>query len=71
MFGDTDKLVADKVKAAIGVGLSVIACVGETLEEREKGVTMETVERQLKAIVGEVDEAAWRWVLTITIMAPD
>ena len=59
MFGDTDTLVAEKVRAAIGAKLSVIACVGETLEQRERGVTMETVERQLKAIAREVMEGHW------------
>lgn len=62
MFGDSDKLVAEKVKAALDNGLSVIACVGETLDEREKGVTVETVERQLKAIAGAVEEKQWKWV---------
>ena len=60
MFGDTEKLVAEKVKAAIAAGVNVIACVGESLEEREKGVTKETVERQLKAIAGQIDEKAWK-----------
>ena len=55
--------MAEKVKAAIEAGVSVIACVGETLEEREKGVTMETVERQLKAIAGEVEEGHWGLVV--------
>ncbi|EJT51999.1 TIM protein [Trichosporon asahii var. asahii CBS 2479] len=43
LFGDSDKIVADKVKAALAVGLKVIACIGETLEEREKGVTNQPV----------------------------
>jgi len=59
MFGDTDTLVAEKVNAAVESGLSVIACVGETLEERDKGVTEVTVERQLKAISGMLDDKAW------------
>ncbi|WVQ82034.1 triose-phosphate isomerase [Cryptococcus sp. DSM 104549] len=60
LFGDTDKLVADKVKAAIAAGLSVIACVGESLEERESDKTKEVVERQLEAIAASIDEAAWK-----------
>lgn len=59
MFGDTDKLVADKVKAAVAAGLGVIACVGETLEERESNKTKEVVERQLGAIAAEVPESVW------------
>ncbi|ORX38672.1 Triosephosphate isomerase [Kockovaella imperatae] len=60
LFGDTDKLVADKVAAALKADLKIIACIGETLEEREKGVTMQVVERQLDAIAGEVKEADWK-----------
>ena len=60
LFGDTDKFVADKVKAAIAAGLSVIACVGESLEEREKNITMEVVERQLEAISNEIKEEDWK-----------
>jgi len=42
--------VGDKVKAVLKVGLSVIACFGETLAEREAEKTEEVVERQLNAI---------------------
>jgi len=50
LFGDTDKLVADKTKAALDAGLSVILCIGETLEERDADKTIEVVERQLAAV---------------------
>jgi triosephosphate isomerase len=48
------------VRAAVGAGLGVIACVGEKLEEREAGKTKEVVERQLQAIAKEIDEARWK-----------
>jgi triosephosphate isomerase len=60
MFGDTDKFVAEKVKAAVEAGLGVIACVGESLEEREGNKTKEVVERQLNAIAGDIPESAWK-----------
>jgi hypothetical protein len=60
LFGDTDKLVADKTKAAIAAGLSVIACIGESLEEREKGVTNQVVERQLEAIAAAIQPDDWK-----------
>lgn len=60
LFGDSDKIVADKVKAALAVGLKVIACIGETLEEREKGVTNQVCERQLEAIAKEIGEGDWK-----------
>lgn len=59
MFGDTDKFVADKTRAAISAGLKVILCVGETKEEREKGITMEVNERQLEAVTKTIDEKDW------------
>ena len=60
LFGDTDKLVADKVKAAVGAGLGVIACVGESLEQREANQTKEVVERQLNAISACIPEDQWK-----------
>ncbi|XAO25842.1 triose-phosphate isomerase [Cryptococcus bacillisporus CA1280] len=63
LFGDTDKLVADKTKAAINAGLSVIACVGESLEEREADKTMAVVERQLDAIASVVQGNAWNQIV--------
>ncbi|MGI6715974.1 MAG: triose-phosphate isomerase [Eubacteriales bacterium] len=47
-FGETDKTVNARVKAALEEGLKVILCVGELLEEREQGVTAEVVARQVK-----------------------
>ena len=47
-FFETDDIVAKKAHAAIRSGLTPIVCVGETLEERERGITKEIVERQVK-----------------------
>ncbi|KAI3693116.1 hypothetical protein L6452_32946 [Arctium lappa] len=44
--------VGDKVAYALFQGLKVIACVKETLEEREAGTTMEVVAAQTNAIAG-------------------
>jgi glyceraldehyde 3-phosphate dehydrogenase len=57
--GETDAVVAGKVKAAVDAGLTAIACIGETLAERDAGKTIEVVERQLKAIAAAVGPAAW------------
>ncbi len=46
-FGETDATVNKKVKAALGVGLVPIVCVGETLAENEAGRTSEVVMRQI------------------------
>jgi triosephosphate isomerase len=48
LFGDTDQVVNRKVTAAIAGGLTAIACVGETLEERERNATLAVLDRQIK-----------------------
>lgn len=48
MFGETDETVNMRLKAALAVGLHVIMCVGETLEENEAGETAAVVTRQIK-----------------------
>ncbi|HLA36539.1 MAG TPA: triose-phosphate isomerase [Rhodocyclaceae bacterium] len=50
-YGDTDAVVAAKYAAALKVGVTPVLCVGETLAEREAGVTGEVVVRQLDAVL--------------------
>ena len=38
----------------------IILCIGETLQEREKDITMQVVERQLEAVSGCVEEKDWK-----------
>ena len=47
--GESDALVAYKTQAAWAAGLTAIVCVGETLDEREGGKTLDVVGRQLAA----------------------
>jgi triosephosphate isomerase len=49
-FGETDETVAQRARAAIGAGLSVIACVGETEAEREAGETDDVLRRQVSVL---------------------
>jgi triosephosphate isomerase len=49
-FGETDESVARRVAAAVGAGLRVIACVGESAEERESGQTDLVLRVQVEAI---------------------
>jgi len=51
MYGETDAVVAEKFMAAQAGGLIPVLCVGETLEEREAGITETVVARQLEAVV--------------------
>jgi triosephosphate isomerase len=45
IFGETDKVVGEKVKTALDHKLKVIACIGEKLEEREGGKTKDVNDR--------------------------
>ncbi|MBP9954692.1 MAG: triose-phosphate isomerase [Ottowia sp.] len=49
--GETDLQVATKVKRALAAGITPIVCVGETLREREQGLTEFIVRRQLSAVI--------------------
>jgi triosephosphate isomerase len=51
LYGERDAQVAAKFLAAGRAGLAPILCVGETLEERERGATEEVVGRQLDAVI--------------------
>ena len=59
-YGEDNSVVAKKVKNALASGLSVIACIGEKLEEREAGVTFDIVKAQLEAIKAEVTNNDWQ-----------
>ncbi len=48
-FSESDELINLKVKAAFDAGLTPILCVGETLEQRERGAAGEVVAGQVKA----------------------
>lgn len=56
VFGESDELVAEKVAHALESGLKVIACIGEKLDEREKGQTEAVVFRQTKAIADKIKD---------------
>jgi len=49
-FGETDEGVARRAAAALEAGLSVIACVGETDDERERGETEDVLRRQVSVL---------------------
>ena len=55
-FGDTDITVQKRARAALDNGLKVIICVGETLEQREQGITAELVSMQTKIALQGVKE---------------
>jgi triosephosphate isomerase len=54
LLNESNEFVGDKVAYALAQGLKVIACVGETLEQREAGSTVDVVAAQTKAIADRV-----------------
>lgn len=58
VFGESDDVVAVKFGQALQAGLAPVLCVGETLAEREKGMTEGTVARQLDAVTERYGVAA-------------
>ena len=57
IFGETNEIINKKIKKAIESGLKPIFCVGETLQEREKGITKDVVGSQVKeGLVGISEE---------------
>lgn len=57
LLNESNEFVGDKTAYALSQGVKVIACIGETLEQRESGATMEVVAAQTKAIADKIS----RW----------
>ena len=60
-YGESDQIVAGKIKRSLSAGIQVVACVGEVLKEREAGITSEVITKQLSAIKPSVND--WRQVV--------
>jgi triosephosphate isomerase len=60
LFGETDEMVAKKLRAVLAAGMSPILCVGETIEEREQGAAEAKVKAQIEAAFNRLpmDDAA-------------
>ncbi|MBM4193620.1 MAG: triose-phosphate isomerase [Gemmatimonadetes bacterium] len=57
VFGETDEQAGKKVAAAFRGGLTPMLCVGEKLDERERGDTVAVVVRQLRAGMAHIEKA--------------
>ena len=61
LFGESNEVVAKKLKYALEKGLNVILCIGEKLDERENGTTNDVLKAQLDACRASV--ADWSKVV--------
>lgn len=62
-YGETDEIVAKKTKRALDLGLKVIFCIGETLEQRQGGQTLNVLKRQTQALANIISEKDWERVV--------
>ncbi len=62
-FGETNETVNKRIRAALDAGLRVIFCVGESLRQREQGVTAELVAMQTKIALGGVSKEELRRII--------
>ncbi len=58
LYGETDAIVAQKALRLTEVGLKPVLCIGETLQERREGHTLDVVLRQLCAVLDVVGAEA-------------
>lgn len=56
IFQESDEFVADKVAFALEQGVKVILCIGESIEEKQAGKTLEVCTRELKAVADKVSD---------------
>jgi len=57
IFKETDQFISEKVKIVVECGMTPILCVGETLQQNEKGETFSVVESQLKTGLQHISSA--------------
>lgn len=63
-FGETDETVCKKIKAAFAAGLVPIVCIGESLEQKEQGITKQVTAGQIKGAIDGLDaELAERMII--------
>ena len=63
LFHESDEDIATKTKYALDKGMTVMLCIGESLEERESGKTDDVNARQLKAVADVLDDSDWERVI--------
>jgi len=70
LFHESSAIVAQKTRAALDAGLSVILCVGETLEEREAGTTGAVVAAQLDPVIADLKASTADWGRIVVAYEP-
>jgi len=64
LFGDTNRIVNQKIGAALAAGVIPIVCIGESLEQRESGQTFDVLDQQIKeSLDGVAGDAVGRSIV--------
>ena len=58
LFGEDNKLVAEKTMHAIKSKINVVLCIGETLDQRESNKTLDVIQEQLNVVINEMKDAS-------------
>ena len=62
-FGETDEIVSNKVQRCLEVGLGVVLCCGENLNERDAGIQEDVIKKQLESALNDVKEVSMKSVV--------
>ena len=62
-FGESDRILAEKVRAALVHGMQVVFCFGEELEQRKSGAHFDTVKQQLSRGLFQIEPAQWKQIV--------
>lgn len=60
IFNESDEFVAEKTKFALDNGLKVILCIGESIDEKKAGKTLDVCKRELSAVIKAVTADDWK-----------
>ncbi|GAV27196.1 hypothetical protein PMKS-000660 [Pichia membranifaciens] len=63
IFHESDEFVAEKVAFAIEKGLKVILCIGESIDEKKAGSTLDVCKRELAAVLKTVKKDDWKHIV--------
>lgn len=63
IFMESDEMINQRLLGGLNQGLTMLLCIGETLEERESGQTLAVLERQIRAGLAEVSSALMNQVV--------
>ena len=69
LFGEDNKLIAEKTQHALKNKLNVVLCIGETLEQRDANKTLDIVGEQLDAVKQQLNDAG-QWTNVVIAYEP-